>query len=208
MAIKLIPKKTESRRFCMSKFWGDPDMPSDMQYPMLKVGDNDEEYPLNFICQIDCADIASFDKEGILPKEGMFYFFVALDYFMGYDTPVKIPVGEWPRGYAVVKYTKNINPETFQSFIMVDEEGESLAELPLAIDFEECSQDDAGIKLLGKSSNGEVTKEFNDYINLLQLATNELLGLDLKKEGLINIFVKPSDIQYGNWKITRTNFFY
>ena len=91
---------------------------------------------------------------------------------------------------------------------MVDEEGESLAELPLAIDFEECSQDDAGIKLLGKSSNGEVTKEFNDYINLLQLATNELLGLDLKKEGLINIFVKPSDIQYGNWKITRTNFFY
>ena len=52
---------------------------------MMKVTEEDgteSEYPLTFICQIDCEDIAPFDKEGLLPHEGMLYFFAAIDEFI------------------------------------------------------------------------------------------------------------------------------
>ena len=38
MAIRLTLKKTDRVLFCGSKWWGDPDMPHDMQYPMVTGG--------------------------------------------------------------------------------------------------------------------------------------------------------------------------
>ena len=65
MAISLKPRKTESNLFCCSKWWGNPDLPPQAEYPMMKITEEDGtegEYPLTFICQIDCEDIAPFDK--------------------------------------------------------------------------------------------------------------------------------------------------
>ena len=70
MAIKIKLQETDSRLFCCSKWWGDPDMPADMAYPMIQ-GDDSEDYPLTFICQIDCADLAEICPDSKLPKEGM-----------------------------------------------------------------------------------------------------------------------------------------
>ena len=67
---------------------------------MMKITEEDgteSEYPLTFICQIDCEDIAPFDKEGLLPHEGMLYFFAAIDEFIGYDSPEHFPLGRWPK---------------------------------------------------------------------------------------------------------------
>ena len=67
---------------------------------MMKITEEDGtegEYPLTFICQIDCEDIAPFDKEGLLPHEGMLYFFAAIDEFIGYDSPEHFPLGRWPK---------------------------------------------------------------------------------------------------------------
>ncbi len=37
-----------------------------MEFPVMRVEEDGEsyDYPLTFICQIDCEDIAPFDKEG------------------------------------------------------------------------------------------------------------------------------------------------
>ena len=66
MAIKLELKKTERILFCGSKWWGDPDMPENMQYPTVEATEDGEtfDYPLTFICQINCEDIAALDPEG------------------------------------------------------------------------------------------------------------------------------------------------
>ena len=50
-------------------------MPENMQYPTMEVTEDGEtfDYPLTFVCQINCEDIAPFDKEGKLPHEGMLY---------------------------------------------------------------------------------------------------------------------------------------
>ena len=67
MAIRLTLSRTQKPLFCESKWWGDPDMPADMEYPMMKV-DGEEDYPLTFVCQIRCEDIAGLDPEACFPR--------------------------------------------------------------------------------------------------------------------------------------------
>lgn len=45
-----------------SKWWGEPDMPEELDWPTVMVRDEDgESYddPLTFVCQIRCADLKS-----------------------------------------------------------------------------------------------------------------------------------------------------
>ena len=202
MAIRLTLKKTERILFCGSKWWGDPDMPESMQYPTVAGFEDGEtfDYPLTFICQINCEDIAALDPDNKLPHEGMLYFFAAVDKWLGYDSPTANDRGEWARGHFVVKYAKTINFETFQSCMMVGEEGESLTEPELEICFELCEDDAEGIKLLGVSSNPEVGEKYPEMLNLLQLDNNEALAMDFGEGSVLNLLIKESDLKFGNWK--------
>ena len=66
-----------------SRFWGNPDLPKDFDYPMYIDSDGDN-YPYFFICQINLADIAPFDTSNRLPHTGLLSFFAKIDYHMGY----------------------------------------------------------------------------------------------------------------------------
>lgn len=197
MAIKLTLEKTERILFCGSKWWGDPDMPENMQYPTMEVNDEGEtfDYPLTFVCQINCEDIAPYDKEGKLPHEGMLYFFAAIDDYIGYESPVQNPTGEWPKGRLVVKYAKSINFETFQTCMLVGDEDEQLTEPELTITFSECEDTENGIKMLAGCSD----ENYPDHVSLLQLASDAIGGIELKDQ-TINVLMKESDLKFGNWK--------
>ena len=202
MAIKLTLNQTERVLFCGSKWWGDPDMPENMQYPTIEVTEDGEkfDYPLTFVCQINCEDIAAFDTENKLPHEGMLYFFAAIDKWIGYDSPTTNDLGEWSKGHFVVKYAKTINFETFQSCMLVDDEDQTLTERELEIVFSECVDDEKCIKLLGTPSDPAVAQKYPDLLNLLQIVRSE--NLDVEFDGELNLLMKPSDLQYGNWKRT------
>ena len=202
MAIKLTLNPTERILFCGSKWWGDPDMPENMQYPTITVNEEGEtyDYPLTFICQINCEDIAAYDPEGRLPHEGMLYFFAALDKWLGYDSPTTNGAGEWSKGHFVVKYAKTINFETFQSCMMVDDDGEALTEREMEIVFSECPDDENCIKLLGSASSADVAAKYEGLENLLQIVRDT--NLDVEFEGQLNLMIRPSDLHYGNWKKT------
>ncbi len=197
MAIKLTLEKTERILFCGSKWWGDPDMPENMQYPTMEVNDEGEtfDYPLTFVCQINCEDIAPFDKEGKLPHEGMLYFFAAIDDYIGYESPVQNPNGEWPKGRLVVKYAKAINFETFQTCMLVGDEDEQLTEPELTITFSECEDSENGIKMLAGCSD----ENYPDHVSLLQIASDTIGGIELKDQ-TISVLMKESDLKFGNWK--------
>ena len=205
MAIRLTLNKTERILFCGSKWWGDPDMPENMQYPTIEVTEDGEtfDYPLTFICQINCEDIASLDKEGKLPHEGMLYFFGAIDEWLGYESPTTQGAGEWPKGHIAVKYAKTINFETFQTCMLVGDEDEQLTEGELEIVFSECEDDAAGIKLLGIPAAEKVRNEYPDLGNLLQLASDATGGMAFPEGTTLNIMIKDSDLGYGNWKKTK-----
>lgn len=195
MAIRLTLNKTERILFCGSKWWGDPDMPENMQYPVMQVTEDGEtyDYPLTFVCQINCEDIAKYDKDGKLPHEGMLYFFAAVDDYIGYESPVENPMGEWPKGRFVVKYAKTINFETFQTCMLVGDEDEQLTEPELEITFSECENDEACIKMLA-----EVAGE-PDHISLLQLNSDAQGGIDMQNR-TVDLIIKESDLGFGNWK--------
>lgn len=189
MAIQIGLRQTERILFCGSKWWGDPDMPENMTYPVVEVTEGDEtyDYPLTFICQINCEDIAPFDTEGKFPHEGMLYFFGAIDNYIGYDSPVKNGPGEWPKGHIAVKYAKSINFETFQTCMMTGEDGEQLTEPEMEMVFAACEDDAPGLKLGGVSSY----MKNSDLVNLLQID---------EVSSAINILMKESDLKFGNWK--------
>ena len=201
MAIRLTLKKTDRVLFCGSKWWGDPDMPHDMQYPMVTATEDGEtfDYPLTFICQINCEDIAGFDKEDRLPHEGMLYFFAAIDDYIGYESPVTNPDGEWPKGRFVVKYAKSINFETFQTCMLVDDDDQALTDKELEIVFSECEDSEKCIRLLGGSSSVQVNERYPDHISLLQIVSDQICGLDFA-DSFLNVMMKESDLGYGNWK--------
>jgi len=194
MAIKLQIKPTESILFCCSKWWGNPDLPPQVEYPTMKIMDEESgeemDYPLTFICQIDCSDIAPFDTEGKLPHEGMLYFFAAIDDLIGYESPEHFGQGHWPKKAVMVKYTKAINMETFESSILVDDENNELAEPEMAIEFSACDEKSEGIELLGIPTCDEVSEAEAEAVNLLQIDA----------EGCFNIMMKASDLKFGNWK--------
>ena len=202
MAISINVRKSERILFCGSKWWGDPDMPENMEYPTIQVEEDGEsfDYPLTFVCQINCEDIAPFDPEGQLPHEGMLYFFAALDEWLGYESMTHNGLGEWPKGHFVVKYAKSINFETFRSCILVDDEDNSLTDPELEIVFSECADNAPGHKLLGVPYFEEVRNENPEMLNLLQIDDDEEIGIRLYDCGNINLLMKASDLKFGNWK--------
>lgn len=67
-----------------SRFWGDPDLPRDCEYPAY-VDANGLEHPYRFICQINLAEVAPYDTENRLPHEGLLSFFAKIGLYLGDD---------------------------------------------------------------------------------------------------------------------------
>lgn len=194
MAIRIDLNRSERVLFCGSKWWGDPDMPENMLYPTIEVTEEGEsyDYPLTFICQINCEDIAEFDPDSKLPHEGMLYFFGAIDEMLGYEAPYTHTTGEWPKGHIVVKYAKAINFETFQSCQLVDDENETLTDQELEIVFSECDDNDPCLKILGNLPE-DIAENYPEHTNLLKIDN-------------LSIIIKDSDLKFGNWKRAKAVF--
>ncbi len=197
MAIKINLEASGAELFCCSKWWGDPDLPADMEYPVAPAQDEDGtfEYPLTFVCQIDCEDIAPLDPEGLLPHQGMFYVFAGLDeYLENFESPWHNGPGPWERKMVVVKYTKAINMETFRSAILVDDEDQPLTQPALKMSFEACPDGAPCTRLLGEGLPGQV--------NFLQIVSGTA-GLCFGDGGSLCLQYAPADLAAGKWKLVR-----
>jgi len=198
MAIQIHLQESEAELFCSSKWWGDPDLPADMEYPTVEVTDEDGtyDYPLTFVCQIDCEDLAPLDPEGRLPHQGMFYLFAGLDEYLDqFESPFHNGPGPWPRKMVAVKYTKAINFETFRSAILVDDEDQSLTQPALKMTFSPCEDDAPVTRLLGNSPE-EGLETF------LQLASGTA-GLKFPDGLSLQFCYAPADWTAGKWKLIK-----
>lgn len=101
MAIKLTTSLTDGSLQGKSHWWGFPDLPDGVEFPLLQ--DNDDDYDgegellMTFICQIKLDEIAGYDEENLLPHKGMLYFFADLDYFLGDMEAPAEGLGFWPK---------------------------------------------------------------------------------------------------------------
>ena len=187
-----------------SKWWGEPDMPEELDWPTVMVRDEDgESYddPLTFVCQIRCADIAPFDPDGLLPHEGMLYFFAALDYFLGdLDTPAYPGMGEWKKEYFRVLYSSSL--DQLHTHHLNYPDGTQATMPAEAISFGKSSKDDDGLRLLGYPYLEEVRQEMTGWLSLLQVDESDRWGLTFHDSGMLNFLIRPEDLQQRRWNQT------
>ena len=106
-----------------SKLFGTPDVCEGFEWPCIEV--DGELYDLSFIAQINLKDVAEYDKDGLLPKEGMLYFFYDLDE-MPYE-PSNL------NACKVIYCESNVD---LRRTSYVDEDGEDLSFREMGIGFE------------------------------------------------------------------------
>ena len=187
-----------------SKWWGAPDLPAGSPYPVVHCAEEGDEWDetLTFLCQIRCEDIAALDHDGLLPHGGMLYFFAAVDYFLGMDSPLYTPIGPWRSENVRVMYSPSC--EGLQPYEMHWEDtGESVFRPAEKLEFESCGACDEGFKLLGRPYMIDVNEEYDDdYVSLLQVDENDAWGLHFYDCGMLFLLIRRSQLLGRDWEKT------
>ena len=184
MAIKINIRPTQDSLVGQSHWWGFPDLPESVDWPANNDGDL-----LTFICQIRMDEIAQFDPEGLLPHEGMMWFFADMDYFLGDMDARCNGIGEWQRDSYKVIYEKEVDELHTHEYYWEDG---SLAVLEAErIAFEDVGEEDFGFKLLGMPAMTEGYENENEgMLSLLQLDEEDRWVMRFFDSGTIN-FMMP-----------------
>ena len=106
-----------------SKLFGTPDIYAGFEWPTIEV--DGEEYDLSFIGQINLAEASKFDKDGILPKVGMLYFFYDLD---------EMPCD--PSNASSCRVIYHERDDDLHAISYVDEDGEDMSFREMKVEFE------------------------------------------------------------------------
>ena len=192
MAIGLSFRKASGELSGKSKWWGAPDLPAGSPYPVLTLDEEDDCEPLTFLCQIRCEDLAEVDSEGLLPHEGMLYFFAAVDYFLGLDSPVSPHIGEWDKLHVRVLYSPSC--DNLEPYEMHYEDGEDVFFPAVGMDLQSCAERLDSFKLLGKPYFDEVYEQYPECICLLQIDENDDWGLRFFDCGMLCLLISPEDL--------------
>lgn len=195
-----------------SKYGGRPDVADDFQWPHDNSG-----YPLSLLLQIDCADLAFLDREGLLPTSGHLYFFYELSEMRrdGKKNSVRVIYNDKPssqlhpldypvnldKHYQLQECRLQFSQRT--SFPCPEEVGHLIhkrvktidnIELEVATDrLEEkyCPESEGIGNMLGYAFLIEkpIVKDLSDHVLLLQLDSSEYWEEDDKT---------PHELQFGN----------
>ena len=179
-------------------------MPDDLDYPeVLVTADDGDSWqdPLTFVCQFRCEDIAALDPEGVLPHEGMLYFFAALDYFLGDIGALSYPgMGQWQQQYFRVLYAPSC--DELHTHHIVNEDG-TPATLPAeAITFTACDEHTDGIRMLGYPYIEEVREAMPAMLSLLQVDEDDRWNLTFHDCGTLNFMIHPRHLKEWRWEKT------
>ena len=188
-SIKINLEKSDHDLFMRSKWWGNPDLPVNFDVP-------DD---LTFICQIRCDEIAPFDEENLLPHKGMLYFFAAIDYYFGHFDSY-LPSGYWDNDDVKVFYVEDIENQTFEQIVFVDDEDNPVAWKEMKIVFEKAEANCDRNKMLGEPYNREWEEwdaPYNGWIELLQVDSDDYDEgtLNFMDWGMLHIFINPKDLK-------------
>jgi len=202
--IKMSLEKNEKcLEFGASRFWGVPDVFEGFAWPYyIESGD---QYDLSFLCQINLEDISRCDKDKMLPKKGMLYFFYDLESMA--DSTIE------PNSCRVIYYDGDVDClkpyEGDHDHIMKD------IYSPLFISFERADDDEDDVvdgdphKMLGYEIlqlEDFVDEMIEDWIPLLQVKS--FLGEDFEVEfgdlGILTFYIDEDDLGKCNFSRVRT----
>lgn len=196
-AIKIKLSITDQDLFCQSKWWGNPDIPEDMEF----------DDSLMFLCQIRCEDLIPYDERNILPHKGMLYFFCDIAYYLGFYDEFDPPSGPlWGEEYVKVYYIEDVDNQYFRQIIFDDDYFPQIKERK--IDFELVDDNEEGHKLLGNPYQFEYEdweSPCEGWMNLLQIDSDEdddfnLMFMDM---GMLYLIINPNDLKINDFTKVR-----
>ena len=189
-----------------SRFWGNPDLPAGTDYPVYTAADG-EEYPYEFVCQINLADVASLDSGDALPHEGLLSFFAKIGYYMGRldDIP---GIGGYVSAADDVKvlYFPEVDG-TFRETVLVDDGGVQVNPAEWRIGFVRDIRRYAPEHALLAPPNHREWETwdppYEDWQILLQVDSDEDEGfrLNFMDWGVLDFLIAPGDLRdrhFGN----------
>lgn len=165
-----------------SKLFGNPDVWDGFEWPYIE--EKDEKYDLTFMCQINCADAAAFDKKELFPKTGILYFFYDLD---------TMPESPDEKSARVLWYNGDMS--VLHEMILTDEDGNSLAFSEQRIDFDVADADEKSSSLL----LGDMTQScdfINDRLPLLSIGSLETEDAEIrfKDDGWLCFYIEKEKL--------------
>jgi len=198
-AIKINYQETDEKLFGKSKFWGQPDLPDDLDLPVIPYEDGDD--PMTLVCQIRCADLAAVDPDNLLPHEGMLYFFAYIDYYVGAlgenndndEADYYNGMGEWDDETFRVLYSPN--EDDLHTHVIEGTDGEPYSLPAEKVTFEVCPAAAVETKLLGLPGDPEVEQWYPDHISLLQLCEEDRWLFRMYDCGIINFLITSEDLK-------------
>ena len=198
MSIKLsLLKADEELALGSSYFWDAPQLPKHIDYPFY-FNEAGEEVPMTFVAQFNCKALSIYDKDGILPCNGMLYFFADVDYYLGYTDGCKNGIGMWKDGVKVI-YTTSEGEALLRCNPFADSETIT----PYKIIYSEMNDDCDGHKLLGNPFDKDVVRNCFDegWQLLFQLDSDEAPDYNIRfyDMGLLYWMIKNEDLKTSNF---------
>ena len=182
-----------------SKLFGAPDIYDSFEWPTIEV--DGEEYDLSFIGQINLAEATKFDKDGVLPKTGMLYFFYDLDE-MPHD----------PSDESACRVIYHESDDDLHAISYVDEDGEDMSFREMKVEFE-CveagflADDSETHLLLGEPSmdNGFWYECIDGWQMLFQLDSMETddVYINFTDEGLLCFYIDKDKLKARDFSDVR-----
>lgn len=201
-----------------SRWWGNPWMPREIEYPHFKDSFGDY-YPYNFICQIRLEEVMPVCRGQGLPRAGMLYFFAKLDYCLGRNVPETeiMRPGIWAKDAVKVIYIRNVEDRELTEHEILTDDNIPFAPAPRQIQFAgEGDPDEADAEKItipghrlwgmpGGMTSGDRAEPCRGWRLLLQVTPDEDTDFSLRfpDGGSLYFLIDPGDLKRRNFSKVR-----
>ncbi len=189
-----------------SRFWGNPDLPEGMDYPMYNEKDGNE-YPYVFICQINLEELHAFAADNPLPKKGLLSFFAKIDHYLGYMGDSEL------RGFisdaSEVRVLYLPHREKLREVVLVDDDDQQMSPEEMEIKFsfkrEPLGDDHALFAEPIHRPWATWDHPFEDWLILLQIDSFEGMDfiLNFMDFGVLDFLISPKALKAGDFSDVR-----
>lgn len=202
-----LSKPFEKLPATASRFWGNPALPEDLEWPGYTDDDGDEiDYV--FVCQINLEELAPYDTDHILPSSGLLLFFAKIDHYLGHFEYESVGGSVSPVEAVRIIYLPST--DGLVEKVLVDETDTPVSPEELQIDFtydfDPLRDEDTCLFARPDHREWETwDPPYEDWLILLQV--DSFSGMDFNLNfmdfGVLDFLISPQDLRKADFSNVR-----